>query len=82
VDEHTVPLLRSLAYSLGRGFPQREGIWKKVTEALHPGLTIRERDIANALKLAAAYIVHDGEFGKATYRLAHRTFAEHFLAEP
>lgn len=81
-DEHTVPLLRALAYSLGRGFPRREGIWKKVTEALHPGLDVRERDIGNALDLAAAYIVHDGEFGQATYRLAHRTFAEHFLSEP
>ena len=31
----TVPLLRALAYSLGRGFPQRGRIWATVAEALH-----------------------------------------------
>ncbi len=49
-----------------------------MTQALHPGLSIGEADIRNTLETAGAYIVHDGEFGQVTYRLAHRTFAEHF----
>ena len=77
-DPHIVPLLRTLAYGLGRGFPERWGIWKEVTEAFHPGLEIDQEDIEKTLSTAGAYIIRDGERGYTAYRLAHRTFAEHF----
>ena len=35
--------------------------------------------VAKVLKLAAPYIMHDSEFGQGVYRLAHRTFVEHYL---
>jgi len=85
-DHHTVPLLRALAYGLGRGFPQRFGLWATITEALHPGIEIREDDIKQTLATAGAYIVRDGQRipnnrSYTTFRLAHRTFAEHFNNE-
>ncbi len=77
----TVPLLRSLAFKLGRGFPRESNIWATAAHALHPDTAFTAEAIDAALQDAAAYITLDGEFGQSSYRLAHRTFDEHFLAD-
>ena len=82
LEEPVIPLLRALAYGLGRGFPRRSGIWVGVANALEPARqSITESHADATLAQTADYVVHDGEAGQATYRLAHRTFAEHFLAD-
>lgn len=77
----TARLLRSLAYAQGRGLPRHDGVWAAVAHALFPDGAVGERDVAQALVDAAPYIVLDGEHGESVHRLAHRTFAERFLAE-
>jgi WD40 repeat protein len=74
----TAALLRALAFALGRGFPRRGAIWAAATAALYPHLSIAEGDVDRALDLAAAYVTLDGEDRQGTYRLAHKTFVEHF----
>lgn len=75
------PLLRTLAYSFGRGFPEQGGIWITAARALHPHIEIGNADITEVRRVAAPYIAVDGDHGQTTYRLAHRTFAECFHAE-
>ena len=68
-----------LAYARGNGFPRSDGIWATAGSAL-AGTDVTDVDIARTLELAAPYIMEDTEFGQAVYRLAHRTFAEHYWA--
>ena len=72
-------LLHVLAYARGNGFPRSDGIWATAGSAL-AGTDVTDLDIARTLELAAPYIMEDTEFGQAVYRLAHRTFAEHYWA--
>jgi WD40 repeat protein len=76
-----VPLLRALACGLGRGLPRWDRIWATVAGVIAPSTSISDSDIGRILALAAPYIAHDGELGQGTYRLAHRTYVEHFEAE-
>ena len=80
-SDSAVPLLRALAYGLGRGLPRRDQVWVSVASALHPSLHLDVDDVSRVLTLAAPHIAHDGEAGQGTYRLAHRTYVELFEAE-
>jgi hypothetical protein len=77
-----VALLEALALSMGRGLPRSDRIWAIVAEALidPPGTVVTEQDLDEILKTAAPYIMLDGEDGQSVYRLAHRTFQEHFVS--
>jgi hypothetical protein len=77
------PLLEALALSRGRGVPRADRIWVIMAGALaEPGVQPTEADIDDLLVAAAPYIMLDVEDDQAVYRLAHRTFQEHFLATP
>lgn len=73
-------LLEALAYTQGRGLPRVDRIWATVASAIGHGHPIGDPDIKRVLEDAAPYIMLDGEHGQSVYRLAHRTFQEHFLA--
>ncbi|MFF3403507.1 hypothetical protein ACFYW6_34050 [Streptomyces sp. NPDC002659] len=72
------PLLEALALAQGRGLPLRDGIWAAAATAISDGVTISDADIEALTQAAAPYLMLDTEFGLSVYRLAHRTFAEHF----
>ena len=42
-------------------------------------IPFNDNHVAKVLKVAAPFIMHDSEFGQGVYRLAHRTFVEHYL---
>jgi len=73
-------LLRALALSLGRGLPRADRIWALVATALKDDAAapVGENEIDQILQVAAPYIMLDAEDGQSVYRLAHRTFQEHF----
>lgn len=71
-------VLETLAYGLGRGFPRADRVWLTAARSLYP--TLDETDLDLTLHNAGSYLTEDGEFGQTTYRLAHRTFEEHFLS--
>jgi hypothetical protein len=71
-------LLHALTYARGSGFPRTGGIWAIAGSALSDR-PFSDSHVAKVLKLAAPYIMHDSEFGQGVYRLAHRTFVEHYL---
>ncbi len=75
-------LLEALALAMGRGLPRADRIWAIVAEALldKSGTLVTEQDIDEILQVAAPYIMLDGEGGQSVYRLAHRTFQEHFVS--
>jgi hypothetical protein len=77
------PLLEALALARGRGLPRADRIWALVAGALvdEAGIDVAEADIDAILDTAAPYIMLDAEHGQSVYRLAHRTFQEHFLAD-
>lgn len=76
-----VPLLAALAFGQGRGVPRSGRVWATMASALRPaGEAIDENDIDQLVTRAAPYIMLDAEYGQSVYRLAHRTFQEHFLA--
>jgi hypothetical protein len=81
-DAHE-PLLYALALARGRGMPRAERVWASAAGALAPaGVRIGDREINRLLADAAPYIMLDAEHGQTVYRLAHRTFQEHFLNAP
>ncbi|WP_171075371.1 AAA family ATPase [Nonomuraea basaltis] len=77
------PLLHALGYAQGRGLPIRDGVWATFATALRYGtnLVISDTDIRALLAAAAPYLVIDTERGQTVYRLAHRTFIEHFTTD-
>ncbi|MEV6336495.1 hypothetical protein AB0M12_17445 [Nocardia vinacea] len=75
------PLLQALAYSRGRGLPAADDIWATVARAMADGVTITAAEVDHLTVAAAAYVLTDREHGQTVYRLAHRTFAEHFTNE-
>ncbi|MFJ8437163.1 AAA family ATPase [Kitasatospora sp. NPDC094019] len=79
-----LPLLQALGLAQGRGLPDQDGIWARIAAALAPGADlIQVRDtIQDLLQAAAPYLALDQEHGQSVYRLAHRTFTEHFTAAP
>lgn len=75
-------LLEALSLAMGRGLPRADRIWAIVAQALQapPGIEITEQDLDDILNSAAPYIMLDAEDGQSVYRLAHRTFQEHFVS--
>jgi hypothetical protein len=71
-------LLHALTYARGNGFPRTGGVWVIAGAALSDRSS-NDSLVAKVLKVAAPYIMHDSEFGQGVYRLAHRTFVEHYL---
>ena len=86
-------LLVALALAQGRGAPIRDGVWTTIARTIsdtaiyerrRPAIrpTVTDADITALLSDAAPYLSLDSEHGQTVYRLAHRTFAEHFGADP
>ncbi|UQA92337.1 WD40 repeat domain-containing protein [Streptomyces halobius] len=74
------PLLHSLGLAQGRGLPDQDGIWAHAADALTP--TDTGSSIPDLLRDAAPYLALDHEHERSVYRLAHRTFTEHFTTAP
>ncbi|CCK24827.1 hypothetical protein BN159_0448 [Streptomyces davaonensis JCM 4913] len=77
-------LLHALALGQGRGLPRSGGVWATAATALaeHGPVSenaVTEGDIDDVLHQAGALIMLDAEDGQTVYRLAHRTFQEHFI---
>ncbi|MEU2723162.1 ATP-binding protein [Streptomyces smyrnaeus] len=73
------PLLEALALARGRGLPRADRIWAIAAGALSDGVPVTDLDIDQLLEAAAPYVMLDSEHQQSVYRLAHRTFQEHFL---
>ncbi|MFD8142002.1 hypothetical protein [Streptomyces sp. NPDC059708] len=73
-------LLEALALAQGRGLPVADGVWAGIATALADSLDIAvtDDDIRELTDTAAPYLMLDTESGQSVYRLAHRTFSEHF----
>ncbi|WP_306316939.1 MULTISPECIES: ATP-binding protein [unclassified Streptomyces] len=76
------PLLEALALARGRGLPRADRIWAIAAGALSDSGPVTDLDIDDLLAAAAPYVMLDSEHGQSVYRLAHRTFQEHFLNPP
>ncbi|WP_328981084.1 WD40 repeat domain-containing protein [Streptomyces mirabilis] len=76
------PLLHTLGLAQGRGIPDQAGIWAHAADALAPTPTDTGSAIPDLLRDAAPYLALDQEHDQSVYRLAHRTFTEHFTAAP
>ncbi|MFC5661498.1 hypothetical protein ACFP3U_00725 [Kitasatospora misakiensis] len=76
------PLLQALGLAQGRGLPDQDGIWAAIANALAPLPTETRNAIPGLLRDAAPYLALDQEHDQSVYRLAHRTFTEHFTAAP
>lgn len=77
------PLLRALAFARGRGVPIRDGVWAELANALADDLAgpVTDDHIDQLTRDAAPYLLVDRDLDQTVYRLAHRTFAEHFTVE-
>jgi hypothetical protein len=74
------PLLEALAFANGRGIPRTDRIWTTIANALAPSAVhVTETEVDLLLLAAAPYVMLDAEDRQSVYRLAHRTFQEHFL---
>lgn len=73
-------LLEALALAQGRGLPIADGVWAGIATALadSPDIAVTDDDITELTDTAAPYLMLDTESGQSVYRLAHRTFSEHF----
>ncbi|MFE1832076.1 hypothetical protein [Streptomyces yangpuensis] len=81
-NPHYTPLLKVLGLAQGRGLPDQDGIWAASADALAPGSTATRESIPGLLRDAAPYLALDQEHDQSVYRLAHRTFTEHFTTAP
>ncbi|MFB7128268.1 hypothetical protein, partial [Kitasatospora sp. NPDC056273] len=81
-NPHYIPLLHALGLAQGRGLPDQDGIWARTADALTTTPHGISESIPGLVRHAAPYLVLDQEHGQAVYRLAHRTFAEHFITAP
>ncbi|MFI7175715.1 hypothetical protein [Streptomyces spororaveus] len=82
-DPRYTPLLRALGLAQGRGLPDQDGIWAATADALTTaGAGDTHAGIAGLVRDAAPYLALDHEHGQSVYRLAHRTFTEHFTTAP
>ncbi|MFD9339829.1 AAA family ATPase, partial [Streptomyces sp. NPDC060028] len=82
-DARYTPLLRALGLTQGRGLPDQDGIWATAAGALTPGGTGDSgAGIPGLVRDAAPYLALDQDHGQSVYRLAHRTFTEHFTTAP
>jgi WD40 repeat protein len=71
-------LLHALALSQGRGLPIPGDIWAIIAGTLH-GQSIPADDITWVTEAGKPYLIADAEAGQTVFRLAHATFAEHFV---
>ncbi|MDQ0828178.1 WD40 repeat protein [Streptomyces achromogenes] len=78
VNPHYTHLLKALGLAQGRGLPDQDDIWSTIANALAPGPAQTRDSIPSLLHDAAPYLALDQEHGQSVYRLAHRTFTEHF----
>ncbi|MGW7208401.1 AAA family ATPase, partial [Streptomyces sp. NPDC054837] len=77
------PLLRALGLAQGRGLPDQDSIWACAANALTTNtLADAGSSIPDLLRDAAPYLALDQEHDQSVYRLAHRTFTEHFTTAP
>jgi WD40 repeat protein len=77
-----VDLLVPLAYSRGKGLPQKY-IWALVASRLarrHDDHPYSNGDIRELKQKAGFYIIQDTEHGEVVYRLFHEAFAEYLRA--
>ncbi|MFG2906149.1 hypothetical protein ACGF13_13915 [Kitasatospora sp. NPDC048286] len=77
-NPHYTPLLNALGLAQGRGMPDQDGIWATAADALAPVPAQTRDSISGLLRDAAPYLALDQEHEQSVYRLAHRTFTEHF----
>ena len=91
LDDAFVPLLQALSLARGRGVPILGDVWGIMASALipshddgtFPGTSGISREVIHALlEKAQTYITVDIDVGQTVYRLAHRTFVEHFISGP
>ena len=79
------PLLTGLAMAQGRGLPIRDGVWATIALAI-AGETEPFPEVDEAISqlvddAAKPYLALDREHDQTVYRLAHRTFVEHFTQD-
>ncbi|GGR03663.1 hypothetical protein [Kitasatospora griseola] len=75
-------LLKALGLAQGRGMPDQDGIWATAANALASVPAQTRASISGLLEDAAPYLALDQEHEQSVYRLAHRTFTEHFATAP
>jgi WD40 repeat protein len=75
------PFLEALAFGRSRGLPRADLLWVTAAQSLGgpDGYRLDEHDLDRVLRLAGPYIMVDSSDGQSVYRLAHRTFHEHYL---
>ncbi|MFB7453232.1 AAA family ATPase [Streptomyces sp. NPDC056194] len=77
------PLLRALGLAQGRGLPDQDSVWACAANALTTDTPADTgSSIPDLLRDAAPYLALDQEHDQSVYRLAHRTFTEHFATAP
>ena len=67
-------LLEALCWGFGRGLPEDE--WLTIANALADEAFVRD-DVWWLLEQLGRYVIEDGEDGRAVYRIAHASLAEH-----
>jgi len=70
-------LLEALSHAQGNGIPRVGTVWATIARRLS-SREVSPDDIEKALERGAPYIAIGAEHGQAVYRLAHRTFEEHY----
>src|SRR6202022_4732041 len=70
-----IDLLVPLAYSRGRGLPQKN-IWHTVASRIS-GRAYSSADLRRLKEEAGYYLVQDTEAGEVVFRLFHQTFADY-----
>jgi WD40 repeat protein len=82
IDDTFPLLLEALAHARGRGMPIGGDIWGAAAAALDEdadGGPLPRQHLSALLEEDPAYVAVDTDGGQTVYRLAHRTFVEHFL---
>jgi WD40 repeat protein len=81
IDDTFPLLLEALAHARGRGMPIADDIWGTAAAALDDESPepLHRWHITALLDEDPAYVAVDTEGGRTVYRLAHRTFVEHFV---
>ncbi|MFF3020726.1 AAA family ATPase [Streptomyces sp. NPDC057939] len=82
LNPHYTPLLKALGLAQGRGLPDQDDIWAAMADALAPEPATTRDSVPGLLRDAAPYLALDHDNGQSVYRLAHRTFTEHFTTAP
>jgi WD40 repeat protein len=72
-------LLVPLAYSRGKGLPQKT-IWSQLASAI-AGVSYTNTDLRELKRVAGYYIVQDTEADEVVFRLFHQEFADYLVAK-